>query len=128
MSQTIPAGEQTKKILIIEDEGDICLLLNIILKKDEVDLEHVKTLAAAKAYLAVESPSLVMLDNKLPDGLGIDFIEYIRECHPASKILMISGFHASTAKDVALFNGADAFLEKPFTKEQVHSSVQALLN
>jgi two-component system, OmpR family, response regulator len=117
-----------KKILIIEDEGDICLLLNIMLKKDEIDLEHVRTLSAAKDYLAAEQPSLILLDNKLPDGFGVDFINYIRQHHPQIKILMISGFHASAVKDVALFAGADGFLEKPFTREQVYTSVQALLN
>ncbi|MCG2613264.1 response regulator [Terrimonas sp. NA20] len=119
---------ESKKILIIEDEGDICLLLNIMLKKDEIDLEHVRSLAAAKEYLAEEKPHLILLDNKLPDGFGVDFINYIRSNHPDIKILMISGFHASAVKDVALFAGADGFLEKPFSREQVYSSVQALLN
>jgi DNA-binding response OmpR family regulator len=119
---------QPKKILIVEDEGDMCLLLNIMLKKDEIDLEHVRSLAAAKEYLAGENPHLILLDNKLPDGFGVDFINYIRSNHPEIKILMISGFHASAVKDVALFAGADGFLEKPFSREQVYSSVQALLN
>lgn len=119
---------QPKKILIIEDEGDMCLLLNIMLKKDEIDLEHVRSLSAAKEYLAEQNPHLILLDNKLPDGFGVDFINYIRSNHPDIKILMISGFHASAVKDVALFAGADGFLEKPFSREQVYSSVQALLN
>jgi two-component system OmpR family response regulator len=119
---------QLKKILIIEDEGDICLLLNIILKKDEIDLEHVRTISAATEYLATEKPNLILLDNKLPDGFGVDFIDHIRSNHPEIKILMISGFHASAVKDVALFAGADGFLEKPFTREQVYASVQTLLN
>ena len=118
----------TKKILIIEDEADICLLLNIILKEDDVDIEHVKTLTTAKTYLAENRPNLVILDNRLPDGLGIDFIEYLRENYPSTKILMISGFKAATAKDVALHNGADGFLEKPFTKDEVYNSVYELLN
>jgi hypothetical protein len=40
---------------------------------------------------------------------------------------MISGFDGS-AKDVALFNGADIFLEKPFTKDQLYQSIVSLLN
>jgi DNA-binding response OmpR family regulator len=40
---------------------------------------------------------------------------------------MISGFDAS-AKDVALENGADLFLEKPFTRDQLYQSVKGLLN
>lgn len=120
--------EQTK-ILIIEDEGDICLLLNIILKGEELDLDldHVKSLALAKEYLQQEKPAVVLLDNRLPDGLGVDFIPYLRSQFPEIKICMISGYHAATAKDIALENGADIFLEKPFTKEQVYQAVRTLL-
>ncbi|MDB5201032.1 MAG: response regulator [Ferruginibacter sp.] len=127
MPQTT-ASKELKKILIVEDEGDMCLLLNIILKDEQIDLEHVKTLDAARKYLSEETPALVMLDNKLPDGLGLDFIEYIRKNNPGIKILMISGFHPATAEDIALHNGADGFLAKPFTKDLVLQSVQSLLN
>src|SRR5690242_2999089 len=116
-----------KKILIVEDEGDMCLLLNIMLQKNKTDIEHVNTLSAADEFLRKEPPDLVILDNKLPDGLGIDFIRFIKRTYPAIKIIMISGF-AISVKDVALFNGADIFLEKPFTKDQLYKSVEELIN
>ena len=119
---------QPKKILIIEDEGDICLLLNIILKNNEIDLDHVNTIARAKEYLRNESPSIILLDNKLPDGRGLDFISYIGENYPAIKILMITGDLAASAEELALGRGADIFLEKPFTRDVVMNSVQELLN
>jgi DNA-binding NtrC family response regulator len=119
---------KVKKVLIIEDEGDICLLLNIMLKGKNIDLEHVSTITKAKDFLEKENFSLVMLDNKLPDGLGMDFIQYIKQNYPAIKIVMISGFHPDLTKDVALTNGADIYLEKPFTKDQVFQSVEKLLN
>lgn len=118
----------TKKILIIEDEGDICLLLNIILTDSQVELDHVNTIEKAKEYLKNESPSIILLDNKLPDGKGLDFIEYIRSNYPTIKIVMITGDLAASAREVALANGADIFLEKPFTKDQVYKSVHELLN
>jgi FixJ family two-component response regulator len=40
---------------------------------------------------------------------------------------MISGYDGS-AKDVALYNGADVFLEKPFTRDQLYQSIMSLLN
>ena len=116
-----------KKVLIIEDEGDMCLLLNILLNGKEMDLDHVKTLLAASDYLEKEQPSVIILDNKLPDGFGVDFISYIKKKFPNIKIIMISGFDGS-AKDVALENGADVFLEKPFTKDQLYSSIKGLMN
>jgi DNA-binding NtrC family response regulator len=119
--------EKAKKVLIVEDEGDMCLLLNIMLTGKEMELDHVKSLASAEEYLQKEQPPVVILDNKLPDGFGIDFINHIKANYPATKIIMISGYDGS-AKDVALFNGADIFLEKPFTRDQLYGAIVSLMN
>ena len=124
---TAKQPEPTKKALIVEDESDMCLLLNIMLNGDGVELDHVKTLTAATEYLQAQNPSVVILDNKLPDGFGIDFISTIKKDYPGVKIIMISGYDAS-AEDVALDNGADVFLQKPFTKNQLYQSMMSLLN
>jgi DNA-binding response OmpR family regulator len=116
-----------KKVLIVEDEGDMCLLLNILLKGKEMDLDHVQNLSDAADYLKREQPSVVILDNKLPDGFGIDFISYLKKQYPDIKIIMISGFDGA-AKDVALENGADIYLEKPFTREQLYLSIKGVMN
>lgn len=116
-----------KKVLIIEDEGDMCLLLNIILKDDITQLDHVKSLSGAATYLQTEKPDVVLLDNKLPDGFGVDFLSVIKKISPATRIIMITGFDAS-AGDVALENGADLFLTKPFTKDQLRASVNKFIN
>jgi two-component system, OmpR family, response regulator len=127
MSTTTLQSNKTKKALIIEDEADMCLLLNIMLNDDDVDLDHVKNLSAAKEYLEKEQPSVVLLDNKLPDGYGVDFISFIKNHYPSIKIIMISGYDASV-EDVALDSGADIFLQKPFTKDQLYKSMVKLLN
>src|SRR3954471_8591256 len=85
MSNTTLESTKTKKALIIEDESDMCLLLNIMLSDDEVELDHVKNLSAARQYLQAEKPSVVILDNKLPDGYGVDFISFIKQHYPAIK-------------------------------------------
>jgi two-component system, OmpR family, response regulator len=122
---TLPA--KTKKILIVEDEGEMCLLLNILLDAKEMELDHVKYLSNAKDYLEKEQPSVVLLDNKLPDGYGVDFISYIKTNYPETKVIMISGFDSS-ARDVALENGADDYIEKPFTRVQLFESIKRLMN
>ena len=126
MTSTATPGTKTKKVLIIEDEGDMCLLLNILLTGKDMELDHVKNLELAEDYLKKEQPSVVILDNKLPDGFGVDFISFIKKNYPSIKIIMISGFDGS-AKDVALENGADVFLEKPFTKHQLFDSIKELM-
>ena len=126
MSATL-SETKTRKVLIIEDEGDMCLLLNIMLNGKEMELEHVKSLQTAEEYLQKEQPAVVILDNKLPDGFGIDFISFIKKNYPSIRIIMISGYDGS-AKDVALENGADLFLEKPFTKDELYQAITALMN
>ena len=126
MKESTLTKAKAKKVLIVEDEGDMCLLLNILLDSEEMKLDHVQSLLAADEYLQKEQPSVIILDNKLPDGFGIDFISYLKKKYPSIKIIMISGFDAS-AKDVAMENGADVFLEKPFTRAQLYESIKALL-
>jgi DNA-binding response OmpR family regulator len=115
-----------KKVLIVEDEGDMCLLLNIILTDDDTQLDHVKSLAGAATYMQSHKPDLVLLDNKLPDGFGVDFIKIVKKLSPASRIIMLTGYDPS-AGDVAIENGADLFLTKPFTREQLQTAVHTFL-
>src|SRR6476620_5172154 len=103
MENSTLESTKTKKVLIVEDEGDMCLLLNILLNGKEMELDHVKNLASAGEYLEKEQPSVIILDNKLPDGFGVDYISEIKKNYPSIRIIMISGFDAS-AKDVALEN------------------------
>jgi len=127
MSKTAVQTKTSQKILIVEDEGEMCLVLNILLSDENIELDHVKNLSAAEEYLSNELPSLIILDNKLPDGYGVDYIAYVKKKYPSVKIIMITGFDAS-AKDVAMENGADLFLEKPFTKQEFLGAIKSLLN
>ena len=126
MKNAIQQSKKAQKVLIIEDERDMCLLLNVLLSGNELELDHVNSLLAADEYLQKEQPAVVILDNKLPDGYGVDFISYIKQKYPSIKIIMISGFDASV-RDVALENGAEVYLEKPFTKDQIYESIMGLL-
>lgn len=116
-----------RNVLLIEDEGEICLLLNIILNQANLDVEHVKTLAAADAYLERKLPALILLDNRLPDGYGLDYISHLKENYPWIKIIVITGVDAAAA-DFALEAGADAFMSKPFNKTKLLATVKAQLS
>ena len=122
---TVLNREVAKKILVVEDEGEIGLLLNLILSEKDFELDYVNNLLSADEYLQKEQPSVIILDNKLPDGFGVDFISYLRKKYPSIKIIMISGF--PSARDVAVANGADMFIEKPFSKAKLCSSIDQLL-
>ncbi|HEX6168859.1 MAG TPA: response regulator [Chitinophagaceae bacterium] len=121
---TAPKNKTAKKVLVVEDEGEMGLLLNMMLNEKNFELDYVNNLVSADEYLQKEEPSVIILDNKLPDGFGVDFISYIKKKYSAIKIIMISGF--GSAKDVALENGADVFFEKPFSKDELCKSVTRL--
>jgi DNA-binding response OmpR family regulator len=116
---------ETKRILVVEDEGEMSLVFDMILNERKLQLDYVNTLLAADEYLQKKQPSLIILDNKLPDGFGVDFISYIKKKYPSIKIIMISGL--ATARDVALENGADTFLEKPFSLSEFEEAINPLL-
>lgn len=115
----------TKKVLVVEDQGEMSLLLDMILNERKFQLDYVNNLLAADEYLEKQEPSVIILDNKLPDGFGVDFISYIKKKYPSIKIIMISGF--ASARDVALENGADMFFEKPFSLEEFSEAINHLL-
>lgn len=117
---------KTMNILIIEDEGDISLILNLMLKKEDIELDHVTTIAKAGAFLKEQQPNIVIMDNQLPDGLGMDYIATIKADYPGIKIIMITGNTDITDKETALRNGADVFLAKPFTKDQIQTAIETV--
>ena len=122
---TMTKTNRAKKMLVVEDQGETCLILDLILSDRKFEVDYVNNLLDADEYLSKNNPSIILLDNKLPDGFGIDFISYVKKRYPKIKIIMISGF--STARDVALENGADAFLEKPFSMANVNDAIDKVL-
>jgi len=126
MSKTTkPKSKVSKKILVVEDEGQIGLVLDMILQERKFEMDYVNNLLSADEYLQKQEPSAIILDNKLPDGFGVDFIPYIKKKYPSVKIIMISGF--ASVRDVALENGADMFFEKPFSLDEFHEAINRLL-
>jgi two-component system OmpR family response regulator len=120
-------AKEVTRILVIEDEGDICLLLELLLAGRKMVIDHVHNLKDAKEFIGREQPTLVLLDNRLPDGLGIDFIGYLKQEYPLIKIIMITGVDG-IAEEAVLATGADRFISKPFTQAQLQASIAHVLN
>jgi two-component system, OmpR family, response regulator len=120
-------SQNCEKILIVEDEGDMCLILEMILQQKNIEVDHVKKIAEAAEYLNSEVPDLIVIDNRLPDGMGVDFIPFVKRTCPQVRIIMISGKDGAL-KDIALDNGADLFLLKPFSRMELLRAVESLLH
>ena len=116
------------KVLIIDDETDICYLLSTLLKQKSFDTDFVNTLSDAEEALKKDVPEIIFLDNHLPDGLGMNFLEYVKENYPSIKVVMITAHDTADDRKFALKKGADLFIGKPFTRDMIYSAVEKVMN
>ena len=114
------------KVLIIDDEIDICYLLEGILKKKSLRSTYVNTLSDAEIMLRKETPSIIFLDNHLPDGLGVEFIDYVKKYYPSTKVVIITAVDSSSDRKIAYEHGADYFISKPFNRQIIYNVVEKL--
>ncbi|MFI5124261.1 MAG: response regulator [Chitinophagales bacterium] len=107
-----------KRVLIIDDETDFCLLIkNYFVKKNyEVFVSH--TLKDGMDCLEKINPDILFLDNNLPDGLGWEKTEYIRMRYPHIRINLISAFQYNP--DVFKQNASIKIWEKPISLSELN--------
>jgi len=119
--------EQDIEALIVEDETDICFLLTGILRKKNLHSSCVNNIHEARDMLATRHPSILFLDNHLPDGYGVDFIQHIKRSHPLIRIVMITADDTLANKNKALNAGADFFIGKPFTRDTINKTIDTVM-
>ena len=112
--------------LIIDDEPDICYLLGNVLKTRNIGSKYVNSLKDAANILEQNEPEVIFLDNDLPDGLGVNFISFIKRFHPLTKIVMITAHDTIGDKMRAFKEGVDFFIGKPFSKESVNNVMEKI--
>jgi two-component system response regulator PilR (NtrC family) len=112
-------------ILIIDDEEDLCRLLVIALRKEKFNVICSQTLADARIKLR-EHPSIVLLDNNLPDGSGLDFLKGHPNAFCKSFVIMISADARPEIRKEAFREGVRVFLQKPFPVSAVKEAIYNL--
>jgi two-component system OmpR family response regulator len=80
------------KVLVIDDEKDICSLLDSFLTKNGYAVKTASTLHDGMELMKELRPDIIFLDNNLPDGLGWDQVDFIQQALPACKINLISAY------------------------------------
>jgi len=86
-----------------------------------------KNLAEAGTALQTEEPSLVLLDIQLPDGSGLDFLSEIKQTHPETIVVMMTGNVDVKSTITALRGGAHDFIEKPVRLEELRVTLRNAL-
>ncbi|RZU02122.1 response regulator transcription factor [Rivibacter subsaxonicus] len=118
-----------KKILIADDEPNILISLEFLMKREGYAVAVVRDGTAALAAIREQRPDLVLLDVMMPGMSGLDVCQAVRadESLAGVKILMLSakGRDTDVAKGSAL--GADAYVTKPFATRELAETVRRLL-
>lgn len=114
------------RILVVDDEEDICRILKTILEDENYSVQTARRLEKARTMIQKESPDLILLDIKMPDGDGLTFLESLRG-KPRVPVIIISGHGQIEDAVRAIKLGAYDFLEKPIALERVLGSVRKAL-
>jgi two-component system response regulator PilR (NtrC family) len=115
------------RILVVDDEADLRVLLEITLVKMGLDVDSAETLAEARALLAGGDYALVLTDMRLPDGLGLELVREVTAAHKNTPIAVITAFGSADNAVVALKAGAFDYISKPLVLDQLRLMVQSAL-
>ena len=113
--------------LIVDDEPDICELLELTLGRMNIDTRSAKNLTEARALLDKHKFDLCLTDMRLPDGNGISLVEYIQKHSPDTPTAVITAHGSMESAIQALKAGAFDFVSKPVDLQVLRNLINSSL-
>jgi len=117
----------TPRALIVDDEPDIRDLLSITLGRMQLQVSTAADYASAVKQLGIERFDLVLTDMRLPDGDGLDLVEWIQTHRPGVPVAVITAHGNVEAAVRALKLGAFDFISKPIDLAALRKLITATL-
>ncbi|MBA3829413.1 MAG: sigma-54-dependent Fis family transcriptional regulator [Taibaiella sp.] len=116
------------KILVIDDDNDMCLLLNRFLTRHGYEVAVVNSGSAAIEWMKKNAPTLVLCDFRLDDMTGAELLVKIKEAHPVAPVIIITGY--SDVKDAVevMKMGAYDYVTKPLFPDEILLTIKKALN
>ena len=118
-----------KTLLIVDDEPNILLSLEFLMKREGYQVHLARDGVEALEAIAAQRPDLVLLDVMMPRKTGFEVCQEVRanEALKSTRILMLTakGRDTDVAKGLAL--GADAYMTKPFSTKELVEKVRQML-
>lgn len=116
-----------KKILIVDDDNDMCLLLNRFLTRNNFDTTALNTGKQAVDWLKKHQPDLVLCDFRLEDITGAELLLKIKEFYPETQVIIITGY--SDVKDAVevMKTGAYDYVTKPLFPDEILLTIKEAL-
>ena len=117
-----------KHIWIVDDDEDMNRAVGLMLKLLDCEVaSFFNVRSAAQTLLIGRRPDMIILDINIPEVTGLDMVEFLRR-RPESKnipIVMLSTESADSIVDKALELGADSYIMKPVTLEELQKAMTA---
>ena len=114
-------------VLVVDDEPDICELLNITLQRMNLDSRTASTVAAAQRLLKTTQFDLCLTDMQLTDGNGLELVEWMQQCTPNVPVAVITAHGNMETAVRALKLGAFDFVSKPLDLAGLRKLVAAAI-
>jgi two-component system response regulator PilR (NtrC family) len=114
-------------VLVVDDEPDICELLSITLQRMELNPRTANNLAAAQRLLKTEPFDLCLTDMQLPDGDGLELVEWMQQYTPTVPVAVITAHGNMETAVRALKLGAFDFVSKPLDLAGLRKLVAAAI-
>lgn len=115
-------------VLVVDDEADIRDLMEMTLMKMGLRVETAVGVEDAKDKLDNNDYSLVLTDMRMPDGSGLEVVQYIDELMLDTPVAVITAFGNADQAVEALKAGAFDYLQKPITLAQLRSLVKSAIS
>ncbi|MCX4807715.1 response regulator [Streptomyces sp. NBC_01214] len=112
------------RVLVVEDDPQLVRALKINLQARKFDVDEAPDGGSALLLAAARKPDVIVLDLGLPDMDGIDVIKRVRDWSRVP-ILVLSARHTSEDKIRALDAGADDYVTKPFSMDELLARLRA---
>jgi two-component system, OmpR family, response regulator len=115
------------RILLVEDEVDMATALRAALGRHDIVVDHAPSLEIAEEACRSGVHDAVLLDRKLPDGEGLSLIPWLRREQPGLPVIVLSALGSSDHRVIGLDQGADDYLAKPFSTDELLARLRAIM-
>jgi DNA-binding NtrC family response regulator len=115
-----------RKVLIVDDDDYSLFLVGQLLEDKGIDFEIAGSAAQALEHLARNQFDLVISDLNMPDESGFDLFRCVSSQYPGIRFAIMTGCGDTRTKSEAHRMGIDAYIEKPFTLEDLLQIVKNL--
>src|SRR5438128_11553303 len=108
-----------RRVLVIDDERHVLMTLEALLKRHGYQVDAAPTAAQGLKLLRSKSPTLVLLDLRLPDADGLEMLDRIKTELPEVPVIILSAHDSLHNAIESIKRGAYHFINKPYAHEEL---------